>query len=159
MPKDLTKFHPQPCTTCGHRDMHGEVSGCIAVTSPLGSPAAWCPCTAYASPRPTPATQARARNTDPETSHAAAASLTVDTLRASQAAVLAALNSTGPMTDVSLVEWYTEAAKVDPDYPRQSPSGIRSRRAELTAGGLVEDTGQRVRLESGRQAIVWQAKA
>lgn len=27
MPKDLTKFHPQPCANCGHRDMHGEVAG------------------------------------------------------------------------------------------------------------------------------------
>jgi hypothetical protein len=39
--------------------------------------------------------------------------------------------------------------------PRASESGIRSRRAELVDRGLVVDTGRRIRLESGRYAIVW----
>src|SRR5690606_39258978 len=107
--------------------------------------------------KPAPAPRpAKARRTDPETSHAAAASLTVDTLRVTQAAVLRFIQENGSMTDVALVEDYPQHAD---DYPRQSPSGLRSRRAELVAGGLVEDPGQRVRLESGRQAIVWAAKA
>lgn len=49
MPKDLSKFHPQPCAECGHRDMHGEVAGCIAVAST--NPDTWCDCDAYVSPR------------------------------------------------------------------------------------------------------------
>lgn len=49
MPKDLSKFHPQPCADCGHTDMHGEVAGCIAVTRT--NPDAWCDCDAYKSPR------------------------------------------------------------------------------------------------------------
>ena len=150
--KDLSKFHRQPCQTCGHTDMHGEVAGCIGMTST--SPERWCTCTTYVAPPSAAQTQARARNTDPGTSHAAAASISEDALRASQAAVLAFLRDNGPMTDVALVEDYPQH---DDDKPRQSQSGLRSRRAELTAGGLVEDTGQRVRLESGRQAIVWRA--
>lgn len=153
MAKNMTKFHKDPCANCGHQDMHGEVAGCIAVTST--NPDRWCDCEKYVAP--TVVRAARARTTDPSTSHAAAASLTVDALRASQAAVHAALVAAGPMTDVDLVEWYTDAAKGDPDYPRQSQSGIRTRRAELAAGGLVEDTGDRKRLDSGRQAIVWKA--
>lgn len=48
MPKDLSKFHPQPCAECGHRDMHGEVAGCIAVAST--NPDTWCPCDTYVPP-------------------------------------------------------------------------------------------------------------
>ena len=139
-----------PCANCTHEDTHSELVGCLAQD---------CDCERYVRPdhaQPSVATQARARRTDPETSHAAAASLTVDGLRASQAAVLKFLQEGGPMTDAALVEDYPQHAE---DMPRQSQSGLRSRRAELTAGGLVEDTGRRVRLESGRQAIVWQAKA
>lgn len=50
MPKNLNKFHPQPCANCGHRDMHGEVAGCIAQTRDE-PPYAWCDCTTYVSPR------------------------------------------------------------------------------------------------------------
>jgi hypothetical protein len=39
--------------------------------------------------------------------------------------------------------------------PRASESGIRSRRAELVAQGLVVDTGGRVKLPSGRWATLW----
>lgn len=38
---------------------------------------------------------------------------------------------------------------------RQSSSGIRSRRAELAANGLVVDTGRTVRTASNRKATVW----
>jgi hypothetical protein len=34
-------------------------------------------------------------------------------------------------------------------------SGVRSRRSELVQVGLVRDTGERVRLATGRNAIVW----
>ena len=40
-----------------------------------------------------------------------------------------------------------------------SPSGARTRRAELVVKGLVYDTGERVTLLSGRRAIVWSAVA
>lgn len=54
------------------------------------------------------------------------------------------------MTDWELVRRYDRE-------PRQSESGLRTRRSELTAAGLVRDTGSRVRLPSHRYAIVWSA--
>jgi len=37
-----------------------------------------------------------------------------------------------------------------------SPSGARTRRAELVAMGLVRDSGDKSLLSSGRWAIVWE---
>ena len=89
----------------------------------------------------------RARATDPKTSHDAAAS--VDNITATQEYVLKALRK--PRADVELVEAYRRFKTA----PRASESGIRSRRAELVDRGLVIDTGRRVKLDSGRYAIVW----
>lgn len=91
-----------------------------------------------------------ARHTDPHTSHEAAAQ--VDNLTATKQAILKALNH--PRTDVDLISAYQSLYGA----PRASESGIRSRRAELVAAGLVQDTGERIKLASGRRAIVW-AKA
>jgi hypothetical protein len=89
-----------------------------------------------------------ARLTDPQTSHEAAES--VGNLTATKEAILKALARPG--TDVDLVERYQNLRNA----PRASESGIRSRRAELVRDGLVQDSGDRVRLASGRNAIVWQ---
>ena len=91
---------------------------------------------------------AYARKTDPQTSHSAAKS--VKDVTTTQAFILKALKR--PATDVDLVERYNNLKNA----PRASESGIRSRRAELVALGKVVDTGKRVKLESGRHAIVWQ---
>ena len=93
----------------------------------------------------------RARTTDPDTSHDAARSLTH--VRESQEAVLRLFRRCGPMTDTALVSRYETVG----ERPVQSPSGLRTRRSELTAAGLVIDTGRRVRLPSGRRGIVWKA--
>lgn len=90
---------------------------------------------------------AKARRTDPITSHDAAES--VDNITQTQSYVLRCLRR--PRVDVELVSAYREYKTA----PRASESGIRSRRAELVDRGLVIDTGRRVRLESGRYAIVW----
>lgn len=92
-------------------------------------------------------TKARARHTDPETSHEAAAS--VGNVRQSHEFVIRALRR--PAHDVELVKRYQAYAKA----PRASESGIRTRRSELVARDMVVDSGKRVRLDSGRQAIVW----
>jgi len=89
----------------------------------------------------------KARVSDPVTSHDAAES--VDRVTETQEYVLKALRR--PRVDVELVEAYRAFKRA----PRASESGIRSRRAELVDRGLVVDTGRRVRLESGRFAIVW----
>jgi hypothetical protein len=105
-----------------------------------------------APPAADPAPAAHARRADPETSHAAAASLTPGTLRASQAEVLTILRQ-GPMHDQRIAQtalaWHS----------KQSPSGLRTRRAELVAAGLVEDSGRREILPSGRSSVVWRLTA
>jgi hypothetical protein len=92
------------------------------------------------------AADAHARNTDPETSHAAASS--VGDLRPRQVAVLDVLRRCGPCHDEAIAAFYTG--------PPQSPSGLRTRRRELVDAGLVRDSGDRARLQTGRQSIVWE---
>ena len=94
-------------------------------------------------------TQPLARSTDPTTSHDAAASAraAAPTIRA---AVLAALRSHGPMTDEELLH------QLHRDGVRCSPSGARTRRAELVRAGQVEDSGEVALTASGRRTIIWQ---
>ena len=87
-----------------------------------------------------------ARTTDPETSHEAAAS--VGNLTEVKSKILEILER--PQCDVDLV--FNIRAKTD---WLVSESGIRSRRSELVEAGLVVDTKDRVKLPSGRYAIVW----
>lgn len=101
---------------------------------------------------PLPPPETRARRTDPGTSHEAARSVTPK-VRASQQAVHAFLLKHGPATD----EEWVAAYQADPEYPRQSVSGLRSRRNELHEQGRVRDTGQKATLQSGRRAIIWRA--
>lgn len=96
---------------------------------------------------------AHARSGDPTTSHAAAAS--VDDLRCSQRAVLAVFTRFGDeMTDEELIARYDRLV-LGGEAPRQSPSGIRSRRAELVGGGHLVDTKRTTKLRSGRKAVLW----
>lgn len=100
----------------------------------------------------------RVRITDPETSVAAAESVQ-DTIRESQQAVMHVLEDYYPegTTDTELIIMYRLQADRT-GLPRQSDSGIRTRRKELVERGLVEDTGQRDRLPSGRLSIIWKVK-
>jgi hypothetical protein len=91
----------------------------------------------------------RARDTDPQTSHDAADSVT--RLTETQAYVLQVLKR--PRTDPQLIEAYRKLKRA----PLASESGIRSRRAELVDKGLVQDTGQRGVTPFGRKSIVWSA--
>lgn len=87
------------------------------------------------------------RTLDPQTSHDAEASVTglAETYRI----ILSTLRESGPMNDQALIRAFQRSGK------RASDSGIRSRRSELTAQGLIVDTGDRVKMESGRMSIVW----
>lgn len=79
--------------------------------------------------------------------------MTAEQLNAKQEAVLTALRRLGSRAcDAELVDAYLHEYT---DLPQQSPSGIRTRRSELTVAGKVEDIGLRVTLDSGRDAIVW----
>ncbi len=92
----------------------------------------------------------KARNSDPETSHAAAASVTLETLTQTQALVLQTLQTYGAMTDEELCMRIADVQRSP-----VSVSGVRTRRSELVAAGKVVDTGRRVPTRTGRQAIVW----
>jgi len=99
---------------------------------------------------------AHARSDDPETSHAAAAS--VKNLTTNQAAIKTILRSTGrrQLRDDEIVELYQLRYR-ELNLPRQSESGIRSRRAELARrGDLVE--GEKSRMPTGRMARTWTLK-
>ena len=90
-----------------------------------------------------------ARLSDPDSSHAAARSVTG--LRDKQRAVLDALVACGGLaTDEQIAVRY-----VRDGYPPQSDSGLRTRRAELVRAGLVKDSGVRAKLRTGRKAVLW----
>ena len=95
-------------------------------------------------------TTPRARNSDPTTSHDAAATVTADTVTSTQHRILEALRAGGPMTDEHLC-----MALADVERQPVSVSGVRTRRSELVAAGHVVDTGRRQPTRTGRTAIVW----
>jgi hypothetical protein len=96
---------------------------------------------------------ALARTSDPITSHWAAKS--VRNATQIQKVILQLLVK--PMTDVELVAAFENYWRNSylPVGLRSSESGIRTRRAELVRAGLVQDSGDKVTLASGRKAIVW----
>jgi len=95
-----------------------------------------------------------ARHSDPDTSHAAADSVTE--LTEKQETVLALLINYGPqLSDGEIAVTYRRVG-YHVTWP-QSESGLRTRRSELVRKGLVQDSGERVKLESGRMAILWEA--
>jgi hypothetical protein len=87
-----------------------------------------------------------ARTTDPETSHEAAQSVTNITPLKHE--ILQRLVT--PMTDTDLYQLLRTNSRLI-----VTESGVRSRRSELVQAGLVRDTGERVKLATGRNAIVW----
>lgn len=99
-------------------------------------------------------TTALARNTDPSTSHEAARTVRRRLCEQVRAEVAALLEKYGPLTDEDIAEWWTDPV-LGATLPVVSPSGLRTRRAELVTAGKVVDTGERRRLASGRRAIVW----
>jgi hypothetical protein len=92
-----------------------------------------------------------ARRTDPATSHEAARShRDAGTIRAR---IIDLLWTEGPMTDEQLVALFERL------HPATAtPSGIRTRRAELVADGYVEQTSRPGRTKAGRRATIWAAR-
>lgn len=95
-------------------------------------------------------TKAKARGTDPQTSHRAAAS--VSGLSESQQMVLEALRREGPMHDEAI---YAAVRSIPGNFI--SLSGCRTRRSELVDRGLVEDSGLRTLTQHSRETIIWKA--
>ena len=88
------------------------------------------------------------RTSDPNTSHEAEKSVTG--LALSYRVILGILRDYGPMNDQTIIATWRRT-QIHP----ASDSGIRSRRSELAATGLVIDSGERQRMDSGRMSIVW----
>lgn len=88
------------------------------------------------------------RTLDPSTSHNAEKS--VSRLAESYRIILDILREHGAMNDETLIAtWRKQSSKPASD------SGIRSRRSELVATGLIVDSGERQKMQSGRDSIVW----
>lgn len=105
--------------------------------------------TRAARPLPKPA----ARRTDPGTSHAAAATVRgVTETREHILEVLAYLDQGA--TDEQIAEVYDQRVRAGAWRP-VSPSGLRTRRAELVDLGMVRDSGRTRLTESGRRSVVW----
>jgi hypothetical protein len=88
------------------------------------------------------------RTLDPSTSHEAEKS--VSGLAESYRIILGLLREHGPMNDEQLINAWRKYS-----HKYASDSGIRSRRSELVATQLVVDTGDRIKMTSGRMSIVW----
>jgi len=105
--------------------------------------------------------RAVARRGDPKTSKQAAER--VQNIRASHRFVLHLFKSFGAMTDEQAWEAYVSlrANGESSLVPRMSPSGLRSRRAEVTMprGVGLRDSGRRAHTSSGRNAVVWEIDA
>ena len=93
---------------------------------------------------------AYSRDTDPETSMEAAASITPETLRQSQAVVLDLFRRYGPMTDKAMLIHAREHEEGSP----QSDSGLRTRRAELVKLGKLKWLGVYQTID-GRKHRMW----
>lgn len=100
--------------------------------------------------------RAYARRSDPETSHAAASSISRRQISLAQADLLR-LFSRGDLklTDAELADLH-KVAVIQLRLHHQSPSGLRTRRRELVDLGYLKDSGDRRKLPSGRLAIVWE---
>jgi hypothetical protein len=96
-----------------------------------------------------------ARNTDPVTSHLAAAS--VSGISELQAHLLAIFHSMGDCTDEELANFHAQMVQMH-GWPPASPSGLRTRRAELVAAGRLWDVG-RSTTASGRACTVYGIQA
>lgn len=94
---------------------------------------------------------AHARNSDPTTSHEAAAKVAnTEIIKGIIVDILTIANA----TDTDIREAYLHLGN-DYGWPKSTESSLRSRRAELVREGKVADSGDREVLASGRKSIVW----
>ncbi len=90
-----------------------------------------------------------ARYGDPVTSHLAAASVRQTASEKLRDEIMRVLKLYGPQTDEGIAELLSALAA--------SPSGLRTRRAELVEQGLVESVSTDGRTRGGRRCQVWSA--
>ena len=95
----------------------------------------------------------RARNSDPETSHAAMAAYDRDTLRAAAALVVTLHREHGPLADFELKGLFAES------YDRPCCDHLyQQARSTARDRGLIRDSGERrVNPTTNRKQVVWEA--
>ena len=92
----------------------------------------------------------RARNTDMQTSHAAAAS--VMGVTTTQLLILQIFETSNGLTDDELIRAYDRAYSL---FHPAADSSIRSRRSELVERKMIRDTGKTRLSNNGRASTVW----
>lgn len=95
---------------------------------------------------------ARARTTDPKTSHEAAASVRPEQITKTQAAIVKLLGISD-MSDDELFLRYFQGAE-NGLWPHASQPGVRSRRSELVKMGMVRAKGYG-KTRFGRSCTIW----
>jgi hypothetical protein len=96
--------------------------------------------------------RAHARTSDPDTSHAAADTV-IDPNKGTYRRIISLIRlRRDGLSDEQLFDLWSEAR--DADYPPISPSGLRSRRSELTRHGLIVPGGEG-RTRAGRRCTLW----
>lgn len=96
----------------------------------------------------------RARVTDPDTSHVAADGVQ-DRLSRLQSIVLSIVRFHGAMTDTELDDFYAASAADFPEWPAVRFDSPRKRRSDLTAMGLIRDSGEKRTNRFGSAEVVW----
>ena len=97
-----------------------------------------------------PSAKAKVRRYDPGTSFSAALSQTPEKSRGLYMAIRQIL-ARKPMTDEELLALFQSRSK------SVTPSGVRSRRAELVDAGWLRDSGEKRPTAAGNTSIVWEA--
>jgi hypothetical protein len=98
--------------------------------------------------------EAFARRSDPQTSHAAAKSVSLTNLGKTKNLILAILRECGPMRDEQII---VEFRKREGSGKIASDAGIRSRRAWLVDHGFVTSWSMG-KTSSGRACQIWRAR-
>lgn len=102
------------------------------------------------------ATHPGVRTTDPETSYQAALKAGLGASRI-RPVVLEILRERGAMTHDEIISAYHMRMVAEPDTPRSSESGLRTRVKELVAAGLVRRSAEKSTSSFGNPAMAWEA--
>lgn len=98
-----------------------------------------------------PETSTKVRRHDPGTSWEAATKQTPEKSQRLYKAIHRILSATGAKTDDELIGF------MEAQHFSHTPSGVRSRRRELTDAGWVRDSGTKRLSNAGGPSIVWEA--
>lgn len=96
------------------------------------------------------------RSGDPDTSYAAALKAVLGASKV-RPVVLELISQKGPLTHDALISAYNFKVVSEPDTPRSSESGIRTRLKELVHAGLVVADEAKGRSNYGNRATQWVA--